>query len=139
MVAYQEQGKPVRFAAHSSKDVQYKSQPTNDSICYNLPLHFHDEDHFRHPATLKLASGTPTGCILNQNIKHNEVYQKNSKETATKTKHTVSKNLRFKPASDLRIGTLVIISSFRIFHGNYNPTDKNIETIRSLKFPEENK
>ena len=49
MVVYQKPRKPIMFTDNSSKDVQDNCQPTNDSICYNLPFHTHDEDHFRHP------------------------------------------------------------------------------------------
>ena len=48
------------FTANSSINVQGHRQPTKESICYNLPLHTHDEDHFHHPQILKLASGTYT-------------------------------------------------------------------------------
>ena len=33
------------------------------------------EDHFHHPQSLKLASGTHTESILNRDKKHNEIYQ----------------------------------------------------------------
>ena len=46
------------FTANSHKNAQSHCQPNKDSICYNLPLHTHDEDHFHHPQILKLASGT---------------------------------------------------------------------------------
>ena len=51
-------------------------QPNKDPICYNLPLHTHDEDHFHHPQKFKLASGTHTKWILKRDKKHNEIYQK---------------------------------------------------------------
>ena len=35
-----------RFTANSSKNTQGYCQPTKESICYNLPLHIHNEDHF---------------------------------------------------------------------------------------------
>ena len=60
MAFNQKPRKPIMFTANSSKNAQRYRQPTKESIYYNLPLHTHDEDHFHHPRTLKLASGTPT-------------------------------------------------------------------------------
>ena len=48
------------FTSNSSKNAQGYCQPTKESVCYNLPLHTHNEDHFHHPQFLKLASGTHT-------------------------------------------------------------------------------
>ena len=47
------------------KNKQRYCQPNNNSFCYNLPLHTHDEDHFHHPQILKLACGTHTEWISN--------------------------------------------------------------------------
>ena len=44
--------KPIMFKANSSKHTQGYCQPTKDSICYNLPLHTHDEDRFHPPTNL---------------------------------------------------------------------------------------
>ena len=60
IVFNQKPRKPILITANSSKNAQGYRQPTKESICYNLPLHTHDEDHFHHPRILKLASGTPT-------------------------------------------------------------------------------
>ena len=60
MVFNQKPRKPIMFTANSHKNAQGYCQPNKDSICYNLPLHTHDEDHFHHPQILKLASGTHT-------------------------------------------------------------------------------
>ena len=46
------------FTANAHKNAQGFCQPNKDSICYNLPLHTHDEDHFNYPQILKLASST---------------------------------------------------------------------------------
>ena len=80
MVFNQKPRKPIMFTANSHKNAQSYCQPNNDSICYNLPLHTHDEDHFHHPQILKLASGTHTEWILNRDKKHNEIYQKVTKK-----------------------------------------------------------
>ena len=64
------------FTANSSKNPQNYCQPIKNSICYNIPLHTHDEDHFHHPQTLNLLSGIHTECILNGVKKHDEVQQK---------------------------------------------------------------
>ena len=64
------------FTENSSKNTQGYCQPTKESICYNLPIHTHDKDHFHPSQILKLASGTHTGWISNRDEKHNETYQK---------------------------------------------------------------
>ena len=66
MVFNQKPRKPIMFTANSHKNAQGHCQPNKDSICYNLPLHTHDENHFHHPKILKLASGTHTEWILNR-------------------------------------------------------------------------
>ena len=38
--------KPIMFTAIAHKNAQGFCQPNKYSICYNLPLHTHDEDHF---------------------------------------------------------------------------------------------
>ena len=68
------------FTANAHKNEQGYCQPNKDSICYNLPLHLNDEDHFHRPQILKLASGTHTKWILNRNKKHNESYRKITKK-----------------------------------------------------------
>ena len=60
MAFNQKPRKPIMFTANAQKNAQGYCQPNKDSICYNLPLHTHDEDHFRHPQVLKLAPGTHT-------------------------------------------------------------------------------
>ena len=57
------------FTANAHNNAQGFCQPNKDSICYNLPLHTHDEDHFHHPQILKLASGAHTEWILNRDKK----------------------------------------------------------------------
>ena len=74
------------FAANSSKNAQGYCQPTKESICYNLPLHTHDEDHFHHPQILKLASGTHTEWILSRDKKQRNLPESNQK-IVTKTKY----------------------------------------------------
>ena len=69
MVFNQKPRKPIMFTANSHKNAQSHCQPNKDSVCYNLPLHTHDEDHFHHPQILKLASGTHTEWILNRDKK----------------------------------------------------------------------
>ena len=83
-----------------------------DSICYKLPLHKHDEDHFHHPQILKLASGTHTEWILNRDKKHNEIYQKLTKKLLQRQNINDQINSRFTPTTDLKIGTFVLIPNF---------------------------
>ena len=48
MIFNQKPRKPKMFRANASKSTQGYCQPNKDSICYNLPLHTHDEDHLHH-------------------------------------------------------------------------------------------
>ena len=117
MVFNQKPRKPIMFTANSHKNAQGYCQPTKDSICYNLPLHTHDEDHFHHPQILKLASGTHTEWILNRDKKHNEIYQKITKKLLQRQNINEQINSRFTPASDLKIGTFVLIPNFNTQKG----------------------
>ena len=107
MVFKQKPRKPIMFTANSHKNAQGHCQPNKDSICYNLPLHTHDEDHFHHPRIPKLASGTHTEWILNRDKKHNEIYQKVSKKLLQRQNINGQFNSRFAPATDLKIATFV--------------------------------
>ena len=89
-------------------------QPNKDSFCYNLPLHTHDEDHFHHPQILKLASGTHIEWILNRDKKHNEIYQKVTKKLLQRQNINEQINSRFTPASDLKIGTFILIPNLTL-------------------------
>ena len=117
MVFNQKPRKPIMFTANSHKNAQSYCQPNKESICYNLPLHRHDEDHFHHPQILKLASGTHTEWILNRDKKHNEIYQKVTKKLLQRQNINEQINSRFTPASDLKIGTFVLIPNFNTQKG----------------------
>ena len=117
MVFNQKPRKPIMFTANSHKNAQGHCQPNKDSICYNLPLHTHDEDHFHHPQILKLASGTHTEWILNSDKKHNEIYQKVTKKLLQRQNINEQINSRFTPASELKIGTFVLIPNFNTQKG----------------------
>ena len=54
------------FTANSSKNAQSYCQPTKKPMCYNLPVHTDNEDHFHHPQFLKLAFGPHTKWISNR-------------------------------------------------------------------------
>ena len=103
--------KPTMFTANAQKNAQGYCQPNKDSICYNLPLHTHDEDHFHHPQILKLAR-THTEWILNRDKKHKEIYQKITKKLLQRQNINNQINSRFTPATDLKIGTFVLILNF---------------------------
>ena len=75
-------------------------------------LYTHDEDHFHHPQILKLASGTHTEWILNRDKKDNEIYQKVTKKLLQRQNINNQINSRFTPATDLKIGTFVLIPNF---------------------------
>ena len=124
MVFNQKPRKSIMFTANSHKNAQGYCQPNKDSICYNLPLHTHDEDHFHHPQILKLASGTHTEWILNRDKKHNEIYQKVTKKLLQRQNINEQINPRFTPASDLKIGTFVLILK-KEFQKSYNPFVKD--------------
>ena len=89
MVFNQKPRKPIMFTANDHKNAQDYCKLKKDSICYNLPLHTHDEDHFHHPQTLKLASGTHIERILNRDKKHNEIYQKVTKKVLQRQTLTI--------------------------------------------------
>ena len=99
------------FTANAHKNAQGYCQPNKDSICYYLPLHTHDEDHFHYPQILKLASGTHTEWILNRDKKH-EIYQKITKRLLQRQNLNTQINSRFTPATDLKIGTFVLTPIF---------------------------
>ena len=44
MVFNQKPRKPIMFTANTHKNAQGYIKPNKDSICYNLPLHTHNED-----------------------------------------------------------------------------------------------
>ena len=112
MVCNKKPQKPFMFTANAHKNLQGYCQPNKDSICYNLPLHTHDGDHFHHPQILKLASGTHTEWILKRDKKHIEIYQKVTKKLLRKQNINNQINSRFMPATDLKIGTFVLITNF---------------------------
>ena len=118
MVFNQKPRKPIMFTANASKNTQGYCQPIKDSICYNLPLHTYDEDHFNHPHFLKLASGTYTEWILNRDENHNESYQKVTKKLLQRQKNTQI-NSRFTPATDLKVGRFVLIPNFTTQKGSF--------------------
>ena len=117
MVCNQNSRKPIMFTANAHKNAQGYCKPNKDSICYNLPFHTHDEDHFHHPQILKLASGTLTEWILNRNKKQNEIYQKVTKKLLQRQNINNQINSRFMPATDLIVGTFVSIPNFQTEKG----------------------
>ena len=74
------------FIENKNKNAQGYCQPNKDSICYNLPLHSHDEDHFHHPQILKLASSTHTQGILNRDKKKTMKFIKKQQKNCYKGK-----------------------------------------------------
>ena len=112
MVFNQKPRKPIMFTANSHKNAQGYCQPNKDSICYNLPLHTHGEDHFHHPQILKLASGRHTEWILERDKKLNEIYQTVTKKLLQRQNINNQINTRFMPATDLKIRTYVLIPNF---------------------------
>ena len=117
MVFNQKPRKPIMFTANAHKNAQAYCQPNKDSICYNLPLHTHDEHHFHQTQILKLASGTHTEWILKRHKKHNEIYQKVTKIFLQTPNVNNQINSRFMPATDLKIGTFVLIPNFNTQKG----------------------
>ena len=113
MIFNQKPKKLIIFSANAHKNAQGHCKPNKDKICYNLPLHKHDEDHFHHPQNLKLASGTQTEWFLNRHKKHNEIYQKVTKKILQRQNINNQFILRFTPATDLKIVTFVLIPNFQ--------------------------
>ena len=119
IVFNQKPRKPIMFTANAHKNAQGYCQPNKDSICYNLHLHTHDEDHFHHPQIPKLASGTHTEWILNRDKKHNDICQKVAKKLLLRQTINDQINSRFTPATDLKIGTFVLLANFNTQKGIY--------------------
>ena len=117
LVFNQKPRKPTMFTANAHKNAQGHCKPNKDSICYNLPLHTHNEDHFHHPQILKLASSTHTEWILNRDKKHHEIYQKVTKKLLQRQNINNQVILRFTPATDLKLGTFVLIPNFQTQKG----------------------
>ena len=90
--------KPIMFTTNAQNITPSYCQPNKDSICYNLTLHTHDEEHFHHPQILKLVSGTHTEGILIRDKKHNEIYQKVTKKLLQRQNKSNQINSRFMPA-----------------------------------------
>ena len=111
MVLNQKPRKPIMFTALSTKNAQDFCQPTKKSICYNLPLHTHNEDLFHHPQILKLASATHR-LDLNRDKKRNEIYHKITKKLLQRQNINSQINSRFTPATNLKIGTYFLIPNF---------------------------
>ena len=84
--------KPIMFTANSSKNTQLFCQPTTESICYNLPLHTHDEDHFHHPQILKLASGTHIEWVVNRDKKPKRNLSKSFKKILLQRQKIISQS-----------------------------------------------
>ena len=78
----------------------------------HLLLHTHDQDHFYHSQFLKLTCGTHTEWILIRDKKRNEIYQKVTKKLLQRQNINDQINSRFTPATDLKIGTFVLIPNF---------------------------
>ena len=128
MVFNQKSCKPKLFKANAHKNAQGYCQPNKDSICYNLPIHTHDEDHFHHPQIFKLASGTHTEWILNRDKKHNEIYQKITKKLLQRQNINTQIISRFTPATDLKIGTFDLIPNLqhkKKFPKSYNHSERD--------------
>ena len=100
------------FTENFSKNTQGYCQPTKDSVCYNLPLHNHDEDHFHYPQNLKLAPGTHTEWISNRDKKHNKIYQNVTKKLLQRQNINSQINSRFTLVTNLKFGTYVLIPKF---------------------------
>ena len=97
MAFNQNSQKLIMFTANSSKNTQSYCQPTKESICYNLPLHTHNEDHLQHPKISNLASGTHSEWILNRDKRR--IYQKVTKKLLQKQNINSQINYRFTPAT----------------------------------------
>ena len=105
------------------KNTQGYCQPTKEPICYNLPLHTHDEDQFRHPQILKLVLCTHTEWILSRDNKHNEIYQKLPKKNLIQRQNINSQiNTRFTPATNLKFGIYVLIPYCKTKKGIFKKT-----------------
>ena len=108
MVFNQKPRKPIMFTANFSKNAQGYCQPTNESICYNLQLHTHDEDHFHHPQ-LKLSFRNTHRMDFKQRQKTQRNLPENKKQKLQRQIFNSQMNFRFTPATNLKFGTYVLI------------------------------
>ena len=90
----------------------------------------HDEGHFHHSQILKLASGTHTKWILKRDKKHNKIYQKVTKKLLQRQNINNQINSRFMPATDLKIGTFVLIPNFNTQKG----ISKKLQPLRKRPY-----
>ena len=92
---------------------------------------------------MKLASGTHTEWILKRDKKHNGIYQKVTKKLLQRQNINNQINSRFMPATDLTIGTFVLIPNFNtqkgiskklqpLRKGPYQILDKSTEVTYKL-------
>ena len=130
MVFNQKPRKSIMFTANSSKNAQGYCQPIKESICYNQPLHTHDEDHFLHPQIFKLATGTHTEWILSRDKKHNEIYQEVTKKLLQRQNINSQLNSQFTPATNLKVGTYVFIPNFTTQKG----LSKELQPLRKRPY-----
>ena len=112
MVFNQKPRKPTMFTANAHKIARHYCQPNKDSVCYNLPLDTHDEDHFHHPKYLKLASGTHNDWILNRDKKHDKIYQKITKKVLQMQNKNNQMISRFKTATEIKKEKFVLVPNF---------------------------
>ena len=84
-----------------------------ESICYNLPFYTHDEKNFHHSQILTTASGTHTEWILNRDKKNTKkVIKKTDKKLLQRHNVQSQTNSRFTAATNLKIGTYVLILNY---------------------------
>ena len=79
---------------------------------------------------MKLASGTHTKWILKRDKKHNEIYQKVTKKWLQRQNINNQINSRFMPATDLKIGTFVLIPDFNTQKG----ISKKLQPLRKRTY-----
>ena len=80
---------------------------------------------------LKLASGTHTKWILNRDKKNTMKFIKKAKKLLQRQNIHSQMNSRFTPATNLKIGTFVLIPNFVIQKG----ISKKLQPIRKAPFP----
>ena len=100
--------KPIMFTANSSENAESYCQSNKNSICYDVTLHTHHEDHFHHPQVLELASAPHTDWIFNPDKKYLHMYQKIAKKLLQRQNFQFQTNSRLTPVSNLKIGTIVL-------------------------------
>ena len=107
--------KPIMFTGNSSKNAQGYCQPTKESICYNLRVYvtiYVTIRSFSSSNNLKISIRNTYRVDFKQRQNTQWNLQESNKKLLQKKNFNSKKNSRFTPATNLKIGTYVLIPNF---------------------------